>query len=117
MGESASSDLRFAALCACPGCGLSAWIRSAKGASVPRSASIVIAHAMSTLFKRISRSTWARQWWASIPSVPFKSARPSLACSATGVTPAAARTGAASVGSPRFLSSSTHPLPVRTSAA
>ena len=54
----------------------------------------MMAQATSAVAARRSRSANARQRWASIPSVPLRSARPSLASSTTGSSPAAASASA-----------------------
>ena len=61
---------------------------SAKARSVPRSASVDIAPAMSAVTSSTSRSASASTTMPSIPSVPLISARPSLARRTSGATPA-----------------------------
>ncbi len=82
------SSRRLAALAACPGWGRSATRSAANARSVPSSASTDIAAVMSATRRRSVRSWIASTSIPSMPSVPLISARPSLALSCSGSTPA-----------------------------
>ena len=90
----------MAALRSWPGCGRRACRSAANTASVPSSASTLIAAATSAVRTSRARSCAASTSMPSMPSVPLISARPSFSASTTGVIPAAASASAAATSSP-----------------
>ncbi len=98
-----------------PGCGRSGSCSSGrKTASVPSSASTVIAAVTSATSHSSSRSTIAMQSIPSMPSVPLMRASPSLASSTTGAMPAAASRSADGASTPSGPNAV--PSPISTSA-
>ena len=108
------SAVRFAADRAWPGCGRIACSSGAKTRSVPSWPSTLIAAATSAVRSSIRRSVIAMTSMPSMPSVPLMRARPSLAASSTGASPAAARASAAGTRVPD--ASRTSPSPISASA-
>ena len=97
-----------------PGVRRSACRSAAKTRSVPSWPSTDIAAATSAVRSSIRRSWIAITSMPSIPSVPLISARPSLASSSTGSSPAARSASAAGIGVP--CASRTSPSPISASA-
>ena len=115
IAESASSARRLAALRAWPGCGRSACRSAANTASVPSSASTLIAAATSAVRSScVAGRAAASTSMPSMPSVPLISARPSFSASTTGVMPGRGE----GVGGGRSAPSAsrTSPSPITASA-
>ena len=113
IGLPSSSLRRFDADATTPGCGRSAVSRSSNTRSEPSAASTLIAAVTSAVRTSRSARETARIPIASIPCVPLTSARPSLALSSSGSSPAERRTSPAGLGSP---STSSSPRPTSGSA-
>ena len=107
----------LAALRSCPGIGRSRWMRSSNGPTEPFRPSRLMAPMTSAESSSDSPSATVRQAIAAMNWVPFSKARPSLASSVTGVTPAAASTGPAGSRSPSLPRNSPSPIMASTRCA
>src|SRR5260221_571757 len=104
---------RLRAVIAAPVYGRACMMRASKAPGLPRSASSDKAAATSAVSTSVSASRSARLSNASIPCVPLSSDSPSLASSATGVTPARRMASAPASVSPRYAA---RPSPITTCA-